>query len=76
MQRIEAHLENIYSGEDGETLCGSAPHSFYGKHFDHPDSCANWVSLCSRPFIEPDQSTRPQGDHGIFGIWDIEDPNC
>jgi len=57
-RRIEAHLENIHQGEDGEKLCASRPHDFYGRHFDHPDSCANWEG------------------HGIFGIWDIEDPNC
>ena len=44
MQRIEAHLENVGWGEDGEKLCASAPHDFYERHFDHPDSCANWVS--------------------------------
>jgi hypothetical protein len=57
-RRIEAHLENIHSGEDWEKLCASAPHDFYGRHFDWPDSCANW------------------GGYGIFGIWDISDPDC
>jgi hypothetical protein len=43
-QRIETHLENVHWGEDGEKLCASAPHDFYGRRFDRPDSCANWVS--------------------------------
>jgi len=40
-RRIEAHLEDILWGEDWEKLCASAPHDFYGRHYDHPDSCAN-----------------------------------
>ena len=51
MQRIEAHLENIRSGEDGEKLCASTPHDFYGRHFDHPDSCANSVGHIVACFI-------------------------
>jgi len=57
-RRVEAHLENIHGGEDGEKLCASVPFDIYGRHFDHPDSCANW------------------GDNGIFGMWEIDDPNC
>jgi len=57
-RRIEAHLEDIRWGEDWEQLCASAPHDFYGRHFDRPDSCAN------------------RGAYGIFGIWDIDDPDC
>jgi hypothetical protein len=44
-QRLEAHLESIHEGEDGEKLCASTPYDFFGQHFDHPDSCANWVSF-------------------------------
>jgi hypothetical protein len=44
-QRFEAHLENIHEGEDGEKLCASTPYDFFGQHFEHPDSCANWVSF-------------------------------
>ena len=51
MQRIEAHLENIHSGEDEEKLCASTPHDFYGRHFDHPDSCANGVSHIVACFV-------------------------
>ena len=51
MQRIEAHLENIHSEEDGEKLCASTPHDFYGRHFDHPDSCANLVSHIVACFV-------------------------
>ncbi|KIM79069.1 hypothetical protein PILCRDRAFT_823917 [Piloderma croceum F 1598] len=40
-RRIEAHLQDIHWGEDWEKLCASAPYEFYGRHFDHPDSCAN-----------------------------------
>lgn len=40
-RRIEAHLQDIHWGEDWEKLCASAPYDFYGRHFDHPDSCAN-----------------------------------
>jgi len=41
-RRLESHLENIHDGEDGEKLCASSPHDFYGQHFDYPDSCGNW----------------------------------
>jgi len=41
-RRVEAHLESIHDGEDGDKLCGSAPFDIYGRHFDRPDSCANW----------------------------------
>ncbi|KIM74485.1 hypothetical protein PILCRDRAFT_79991 [Piloderma croceum F 1598] len=41
-RRLEAHLENIHEGEYGEKLCSSTPYGFFGQHFDHPDSCANW----------------------------------
>ena len=51
MQRIEARLENIRSGEDGKRLCASTPHDFYGRHFDHPDSCANPVSHIVACFV-------------------------
>lgn len=46
VQRIEAHLQDIHSGEDWDKLCASTPYDFYGRHFDHPDSCANRVSIC------------------------------
>jgi len=39
---IEAHLENIHWDEDGENLCASTPHDFYGLHFDAPHSCVIW----------------------------------
>jgi len=58
LRRVEAHLQNIHDGEDGEKLCASTPFDIYGRHFDGPDSCANW------------------GDNGIFGVWEIDDPNC
>lgn len=42
-QRVEAHLEGVHDGDDGEKLCASTPNDFYGKHFDGPHTCVNWV---------------------------------
>lgn len=44
-QRLEARLENIRDGEDGDKLCPSTPIDFYGQHFDYPNSCASSVGV-------------------------------
>lgn len=44
LQRAEARLENIQSGDDWQAMCNTTPNIVHGFEFDHPTSCENRVS--------------------------------
>jgi hypothetical protein len=68
-QRIKAHLEDVHWEEDWDKLCASAPHDFYGRHFDRPDSCVNRVgSIIAKRLVFAHDICRGYTECSVYGI--------
>ena len=77
IQRYEARFENIHAGEDGERLCTTAPHGFYGMHFDRPLTCFTVSPLLLLSFLFPSEfEYGSQSRWGTYGVWEVDSNDC